>query len=154
LTEDTRGIARPVIGDLYRALRPDEIAAGCVPIPKSHAEFLAPPRLPNVLQVKLGPSIEHALREHQWLGRYQTRGVSATTRLEVAIRYAGHSRVVIRMVSEQLASHGIELYRVADYLPESLIEALGDDEVVLVRAVDGPYPGECVAEIIRLDAPS
>jgi hypothetical protein len=51
---------------LYRALRPAEIAAGNVLIPKAQKPFLADARLPQALPFNLGERTEHALREHQW----------------------------------------------------------------------------------------
>ena len=51
---------------LYRALRPAEISAGYVFIPKAQKPFLAHPRLPQILAWNLGEKPEHAVREHQW----------------------------------------------------------------------------------------
>ena len=66
------------IGDnfmaLFRALRGEEISAGHVLIPKSQAPFRAHPRLPNVLPFNLGERGEHAVKDHQWDGKFPTRG--------------------------------------------------------------------------------
>ena len=42
---------------LYRALRPEEITAGNVLIPKAQKPFLEPARLPQISPLKLGDSL-------------------------------------------------------------------------------------------------
>lgn len=135
--------------NLYRALRQDEIVAGFLLIPKSTAPFVAPPRLPNILPVNLAPGVEHALREHQWDGKFPTRGVSTTPHLNRAVHYAQNSGVIVRLDVGRLLDSGIQLYRVSDHVPAALIVVPEDDEVVLVSEDDGPLPAECVVEVLR-----
>lgn len=136
---------------LFRALRDDEIEAGCILIPKSTEPFSASPRLPNVLPVDLAPGAQHAVREHQWHGKFPTRGVSTTPHLARALHYARRSLVIVRLDVVQLAAIGIELYRVSEHVPASLIVAPEDDEVILVRQEDGAFPASCIAEVMHVE---
>jgi len=125
---------------LYRALRPDEIASGCILIPKSIKPFKAHPRLPNVLPFILDERIEHAIREHQLEGNYRTRGVSCTTDWEVALRYAQSNRVIVAIDSCALEQNGIRRITIREVIHVELIEHPEDDECVLVSETNGPLP--------------
>lgn len=131
---------------LYRALRPDEIAAGNILIPKSADSFLAHPRLPITLPFKLGERAEHAVREHQWNSKYMTRGVSCTREWAVALRYAGSS-IIVTIDESGCERLGIKRYRVKDVLPLQDIEHPEDEEVILVSDFDGPLPKEIISAV-------
>jgi hypothetical protein len=106
---------------LYRALRDVEIKAGCVLIPKSQAPFRALPRLPQMLPFTLGQREEHAVRQHQWNGKYLTRGVSCTTEWSVVLRYAAKKKIIVCIDESKCDWFGIRRYRVRDHVPLQLI---------------------------------
>lgn len=135
---------------LFRALRAAEIEAGNVLIPRSDRPFLANPRLPIVLPFVLGEREEHALREHQWDGKYPTRGISCTTAWSVAQRYAQKLKVIVTISEEACEVHDIRLYRVQDHVPLQLIEHPEDQEVILVCGRDGPFPTDIVTKVTYL----
>ena len=58
---------------LYRALRTKEIECGNVLIPKSTDTFKSELRFPLVFPVTFGENEKHAVRDHQWDGKYPTR---------------------------------------------------------------------------------
>ncbi len=125
---------------LYRALRPDEIASGCILIPKSIKPFKAHPRLPIVLPFVLDEREEHAVRDHQLNGLYITRGVSCTTNWRVALRYAQSSRVIAAIDNGALEQNGIRRITIREVIHAELIEHPEDDECVLVSETNGPLP--------------
>jgi hypothetical protein len=142
---------------LYRALRGEEISAGCRLIPKAQKAFLEPPRLKQVLPFTLGDRLEHAVRAHQWDepgNQYKTSGVSTTPHLERARYYAendGPSTKAGRMVAtidtalfEMLE---ISAHRVADYVERSMITVPEDDEIVLLCQDGHQFPKELIVEI-------
>jgi hypothetical protein len=134
---------------LYRALRPEEITRGVL-IPKSREPFVAHPRLPLVLPFTLGERPEHAVRAHQWDGLYPTSGVSTTPHFQRAEYYAQHHRTIAKIALERLATFGIQMFRVSDYVDSSLIVAPQDDEVILVYPDAECFPKEIIAEISQL----
>ena len=135
---------------LFRALRDIEVESGNVLIPKNVAPFLAHPRLPITLPFILGEREEHAVREHQWDSKYPTRGISCTTKWDVALSYA-RSKVVVSIDEEACEAHGIRRYIVKEHLPLSMIEHPDDEEVILVSESEGALPTEVVAEIFPID---
>jgi hypothetical protein len=117
---------------LYRALREAEIQAGGVLIPKKTELFIAHPRLPITLPFRLGLYHEHAVREHQWDGLYETCGISTTPHLARAQLYAARLGVIVKIDLTILESVGIVHFRVADFVAPSEIAVPEDDEVILV----------------------
>ncbi len=136
---------------LYRALRDIEVERGNILIPKSTEPFVAHPMLPITLPFTLGKREEHAVRQHQLNGKYPTRGVSCTTKREVALEYA-REKVIVRISEEACDSHGIQRYRVKDHLPLAMIEHPEDEEVILVADLDGPLPADLIVEVIQVDS--
>lgn len=137
---------------LYRAINLVEIAAGNILVPKSTEPFVAELRVPFIVgsETIVGPRPEHAIRDHQLDGKYPTRGVSCTTSLEVARRYAARHRVIVRINEAACDAAGIDRFRVRDHVPRAFILQMEDEETILVANVDGPLPREIVAEVIRL----
>jgi hypothetical protein len=117
---------------LYRALRDEEIKAGCILLPKSQEAFRALPRLPLVLPFTLGETEEHAVRDHQWDGKFPTRGASCTTEWSVAVRYAAKNKIVVSIDESKCDSLGLRRYVVRDIVHSKLIIHPEDEEVVLV----------------------
>ena len=134
---------------LYRALRPEEITRGVL-IPKSREPFVADPILPLVLPFTLGERPEHAVRAHQWNGRYPTSGVSTTPHLKRAEYYAQRHRTIARIAVERLAASGIQTFRVSEHVDSSLIFAPEDDEVILVCPDAECFPKEIIADVFEL----
>jgi len=134
---------------LYRALRPEEISRGVL-IPKSPEPFVAHPMLPQVLPFTLGERPEHAVRAHQWDGRYPTSGVSTTPHLKRAEYYAQRHRTIASIAVERLADFGIQMFRVSEHIDSSLVFAPDDDEVILVCPNAECFPQEIIAEIFAL----
>jgi hypothetical protein len=134
---------------LYRALRDAEIKAGCILIPKSQAPFRAHPRLPIVLPFTLGENAKHAVREHQWNGKYLTRGVSCTTAWTVALRYAAKKKIIVSIDERKCDLFDIRRYRVHDHVPSELIIHPEENEVILSDR-DGAFPKEIVSRVIDI----
>jgi hypothetical protein len=136
---------------LYRALRDSEIKAGCILIPKSQAPFRSLPRFPLVFPVTLGETEEHAVRDHQWNGKFPTRGVSCTTEWSVAVRYAAKNKVVVSIDESKCDSFGIRRFRVRGHVHSKLIIHPEDEEVILVSDnEDGTFPKEIVSEVFQI----
>ena len=134
---------------LYRALRSEEIARGVL-VPKSREPFVAHPMLPLVLPFSLGERPEHAVRAHQWDGRYPTSGVSTTPHLKRAEYYAQCHHFIAKIAVERLAAFGIQMFRVSEHVAPSLIFKPEDDEVILVLPGAECLPKEIIASIFEL----
>jgi hypothetical protein len=138
---------------LYRALRPEEIEAGYILIPKSQEQFESEPRLEidTRLDFELGPTEEYAVRQHQWeQAGFPTRGISTTPHLERAKFYAHLNKVIVKIDRDSLVKHGIKEYVVTEILDFG-IAVPEDDEVILVMNNDGPFSKEIIVEVIHLD---
>ena len=128
---------------LYRALRREEIDADCVLIPKSQEPFPAEARLgiDTRLPFQLGPTEEHAVRQHQWNQHgFPARGVSTTPHIERARVYAHTNKVIVTIDREVLSKHGIKEYVVKKWISALDIAVPEDDEVILVMEKDGSFP--------------
>jgi hypothetical protein len=136
---------------LYRALRPEEISRGVL-IPKSCGPFVAEPRLPQVLPFTLGERPEHAVRAHQWKGRYPTSGVSTTPHLKRAEHYAQRHRTIAKISVERLGQFQVQTFRVSDYVHASQICVPEDDEVILVCSDAECFPKEIITDIFELSS--
>jgi hypothetical protein len=106
--------------------------------------------LPLVLPFTLGERPEHAVRAHQWDGRYSTSGVSTTPHLKRAEYYAQHHRTIAKIAVERLAASGVQMFQVSEYVDSSIIFAPEDDEVILVCPDAERFPKEIIAEIFQL----
>jgi hypothetical protein len=136
---------------LYRALRPIEIKRRVLIPKKPLAPFVADPMLPQVLPFTLGERPEHAVRAQQWdSDKYPTSGVSTTPHRKQAESYAQSNRIIVRIAVDRLAAHGIETYRVSDYVPPKLITKPEDDEVILVRPGKKYLPKAIIVEFFEL----
>jgi hypothetical protein len=134
---------------IYRGLRREEVDAGCTLIPKAQRAFLAQAKLPNVLPFILGERVEHAVREHQWEGKYETSGISTTPHFHRAVYYARH-KIVVKIDTSSFVKHGILTYSVAENVNETLICVPEDEEIVLVCQKGYMFPKEIISEIIKL----
>ena len=140
---------------LYRALRPVEISERVL-IPKAQEPFAAHPRLgiDTRLPFVLGPTPEHAVRQHQWQQHgFDTRGVSTTPHLARARSYAATHRLIAVIRRDMLPGFGIEDFVVNDWLgdhPED-IACVEDDEVILVSSTPGALPAEIIERIVDVD---
>jgi hypothetical protein len=106
--------------------------------------------LPLVLPFTLGERPEHAVRAHQWDGRYPTSGVSTTPHLKRAEYYAQRHRTIARIAVECLAASGIQTFRVSEHVDPSLIFVPEDDEVILVCPNAECFPKEIIADVFEL----
>ncbi len=136
---------------LYRALRPQEISRGVL-IPKSCGPFVAEPRLPQVLPFTLGERPEHAVRAHQWEGRYPTSGVSTTPHLKRAEHYAQRHRRIARIAVARFVQFHIQTFRVSDYVHASQVCVPEDDEIILVYPDAESFPEEIITDIFELSS--
>ncbi|MBL7163434.1 MAG: hypothetical protein ISS57_12575 [Anaerolineales bacterium] len=140
---------------LYRSLRPEEINAGNILIPKVQGVFFAEPRLgiDTRLPFVLGPTQEHAVRQHQWnQDGYSTSGVSTTPFLDRARYYAQKNKVIVKIDRNVLHLHGIKEFIVKNWLgkfPED-IAVPEDDEVILTKITGDPWPKEIIVDVIIL----
>ena len=133
--------------NLYRALRREEIDAGCILIPKSQEPFRANLRLPFKLPAQLGETVAHAIRDHQDHGKFPTGGVSTTPFYRRALHYAQRQRTIVRIDVTALSSRGVKRYRVADFVEPEFIAEPEDDEVILVYEDASDFPDGCIAEV-------
>jgi len=137
---------------LYRALRKEEIDSGCSLIPRSQGPFVAASKfgIDTTFPIPLVPTVENAVRQHQWKQNgLPTSGVSTTPHLERARFYAAANGVIVRIDRHLLAQHGIKEYRVKDYLtkdPQN-VAVPEDDEVILVKQDGGDFPRDIVVHI-------
>ncbi|HSA85791.1 MAG TPA: hypothetical protein VLE46_06395 [Nitrospira sp.] len=143
---------------LYRALRAAEIEADCVLIPKDQGPFEANPRLgiDTRLPFALGPTEEHAVRQHQWQQNgFPTSGVSTTPHLERALFYAASGGVIVEIDRQLFSAYGVREYVVNSILGEHPVDIAvpEDDEVILVREEAGPFPKQLIVRVILLDSP-
>ena len=125
---------------LYRALRKEEIDSGCSLIPRSQGPFVAASKfgIDTTFPIPLVPTVENAVRQHQWKQNgLPTSGVSTTPHLERARFYAAANGVIVRIDRHLLAQHGIKEYRVKDYLTKDPhnVAVPEDDEVVLLLLI-------------------
>jgi hypothetical protein len=140
---------------LYRALRKEEIELGYVLFPKNQEPFKANPRLDidTRFPFVLGPTTEHAIRQHQWKQNgFPTRGISTTPHLERAQYYAQKNKAIVKLDRDLFEKHKIMEFVVKDWLEKfpSDIAIPEDDEVILVMEHDGPFPKEIIHEVILL----
>lgn len=135
---------------LFRGLRVEEVAAGNVPLAKGVGPFLANPRLPIRLPFILGERIEHAVREHQWSGRYPTSGISTSLLFERACFYGAQTRVVVEIDTARFGELGIAAYKVSDYVDHEFIVCPEDQEVILCYNEGQPLPHQVIHCVHRL----
>src|SRR5262245_22589396 len=142
---------------LYRALRKAEVDAGYILIPKGQGPFLAEPRLDidTRLPFILGPTEEHAVRQHQWKqDGFPTSGISTTPHLYRAKFYARIDHVIVKIDRTYFSRFGIKEFVVKDWLIVDDISVPEDDEVILVTELDATFPKEIIIEKIILDSPN
>jgi len=139
--------AGPDVTNLYRALRREEIEAGCILIPKSQKPFRANFRFPVKFPAEFGETVPHAIRDHQDHGKFPTRGISTTPFYQRALHYAQHQRRIARIDVTALSSRGVKCYRVADFVEPEFIAKPEDDEVILVYEDASDFPDGCIAEV-------
>jgi hypothetical protein len=135
---------------LFRGLAHAEVNAGCVPVAKKQAPFLAHPRLPLKLPFILGEHVEHAVREHQWCGKYFTSGISTSPLFERASIYGAQTGVVVEIDTTRFTEFGVEAYKVADYVDPEFVVCPEDQEVILCYREGAPLPSELILKIHRL----
>lgn len=137
---------------LYRALNEKEIEGGNVLIPKSQEPFLAELRFPFMFSAPLGPTEEHAVRDHQSNGQYPTRGISTTFDKKIAFeKYGSINKVIAVICRSKLKEYEIKEFIVKDTISADYIMHPEDEEVVLVQDKDGNLPQEIIIEIIRVE---
>ncbi|HKZ39402.1 MAG TPA: hypothetical protein VJ044_00480 [Candidatus Hodarchaeales archaeon] len=140
---------------LYRALRPEEINAGYVLIPKSQEPFQAEARLgiDTRLPFQIGLTAGHAVNQHQWKQNgFPTRGISTTPHIERAKFYAQTNKVVVKIERGQFEKYKIREYAVKEWVVSPLdIAVPEDDEIILVQDTDGIFPKEIICEVILIE---
>jgi hypothetical protein len=147
-------LSREFTGDahLYRALRPEEVEAGCVLIPKGQGPFARRSRREKDAAQETVQ--ERAVLQREWRRRgCPSRGVSTTPHLDRARRYADAGGVVVELDRTLFERNWIREYPVKELLggfPEG-IAAPDDDEVILVCELEGPFPEEIVKRILYTD---
>jgi len=143
-------------GNLFRALRIEEINAGFIMIPKSQELFSAEIKIgvDTHFPWMFGATEEHAVRQHQWKQNgFPTRGVSTTPHIERARFYAQKNKVIVVINRKLLSKYEIKEYMVKEWLSALDVAVPEDDEVILIMKEDGSFPKEIIAEIIHLDLP-
>ena len=132
---------------LFRGLAQTEVDSGCVPIAKKRAPFRAHPRLPLKLPFILGERVEHAVREHQWCGKYITSGISTSPLFERASIYGAQTGVVVEIDTTKFVELGVEAYKVADHVDPEFVVCPEDQEVILCYREGESLPREVIHKI-------
>ncbi|MCP4491751.1 MAG: hypothetical protein GY820_31260 [Gammaproteobacteria bacterium] len=136
---------------LYRALNLEEITAGNILIPKSQNTFIGEQRFPITFPMVFGPTENHAVREHQWDGDFETRGISTSLNKNIVIEKYGAKHGVIAVISRiKLKEHKVKEIIVSSVLHENEILHPEDEEVILIYEKDGTFPKEIISEIIAI----
>jgi hypothetical protein len=134
---------------LYRALRKEEIEAGCVLIPKQQRAFQDWPMLglDTTLPFYLGPAEKYAINHHQ--RGQETRGISTTPIFERAKYYASKNKTIVKISRRKLKKNNIK---------EIIVEESGsfkivpeDHEVILIKLDDEPWSVDIIEEVIRIE---
>ncbi len=138
---------------LYRALRSDEVEAGCVLIPRAQGPFAARSRSGAAVRAETPEA--RAVRQRQWRQRgCPVRGVSTTPHLERARRYAAPGGIVVELDRRLFERNWIHEYPVNEVLARFPAEIVApeDEEVILVCELEGALPKEIVRRVLRVDA--
>lgn len=135
---------------LFRGLAPVEVQERCIPIAKKQQPLLAHPRLPSRLPFILGERIEHAVREHQWCGKYPTSGISTSPLFDRAAFYGRSTGVVVEIDTTTFGELGIAAYKVSDYVDDEFIVCPEDQEIILCYREGQPLPQEAVRRVHRI----
>ena len=139
---------------LYRALRPAEITAGNVLIPKAQKPFLEPARLPQISPFMLGDLPEHAVRAHQWDKppdkQFETSGISTTPHRHRARHYAAKHKIIVKIDTATFDTLGIVAYHVVDCCHPSHISVPEDDEIILVYPNEHEFPKAIIIDVDTL----
>ncbi len=125
---------------LYRALRPAEIDAGIVLIPKARNLYLAEPILPMELPFDLIENPKSARQRHQYDShQYPTSYVSTTPLFERSKHYATYSdpvagivatKTIVKIDTTTFDTFGIVAHHVAtDHAPFQISKP-EDDEII------------------------
>jgi hypothetical protein len=145
-----------LVGDpfLYRALRADEIEAGCLLIPKGQGPFAPLPR--RARDTRREAVEEQAVRQRVWRQRgCPSRGVSTTPHLHRAQFYARSEGVIVEIDRRMFKRCWVREYVVNDLLATSRKEITEpeDDEVILVCDLEGALPEEIMTRAIPASPP-
>ncbi len=138
---------------LYRGLREEEVDAGFKLIPRGIQTFedlkLASATTITSLDTKLenlGPIL--TVSDH--INEYPTSGISTSTDIDVAKRYAYKSKYIVKINREKAKSLGIKEIIVKKILPLGVIKKPEDEEVILTSET-GLFPSEIIEEHKKLN---
>jgi hypothetical protein len=151
-----RGLGDALIGNpfLYRALRADEIEAGCVLIPKGQGPFAPHPR--RIAHPRPRMMEEQAVRRRLWrrMG-CPSRGVSTTPHLHRAQFYAQSDGIIVELDRRTFQRCWVREFVVNELLANSPkdITELADDEVILECDLEGALPEEIITRVVPVNRP-
>ncbi len=134
---------------LYRALRKEEIEAGIVIIPKQQRSFEDWPQIgiDITLPFVLGPTEKYATNHHQ-LGQ-ETCGISTTPIFERAKFYAKKNKIIVKISRSKLKKYNIKEIDVNE--SGSFVIVPEDQEVILIKLDNEPWPTDVIQEIIKIE---
>jgi hypothetical protein len=145
---------------LYRALRPAEITAGIVLIPKARNLYLAERILPEVLPFDFVENPKSARQGHQRDShQYPTSYVSTTPLLERAEYYATYSdpsreivpsKIIVTIDTTTFDALGIVAHHVATEFTPDQISKPEDDEFILEYRGGHEFPKEIITNVEML----
>ena len=127
---------------LYRGLRSDEIESGTL-IPKGIRTFEAVKLMVANASGTIESTSVSSPAIHDHLMGLPTKGVSTSTKEEVAKQYAGQG-FIARIDRKIARSLGVKEVIVKDEVPLRVIPKPEDEEVILVGIGEGPLPKEVV----------
>ncbi|HNV23759.1 MAG TPA: hypothetical protein PLH56_05425 [Candidatus Omnitrophota bacterium] len=139
---------------LYRGLRQEEVDNGQL-IAKEQGVFAQHPKLPICLPFSLEKNIINAVINHQknnGLNEYNTSGVSTSTEIEIAKKYATEyyrrDGYVAYISRDKLRKYNIFEFDVKADCPE--VANPEDHEVILYDNVGGAMPKEVIEKIEKI----
>ena len=137
---------------LYKGLREEEIKLKQL-IPKEQGIFMQHPKLPITFPINLGKTRENAARNHQkekGAGDYKTSGVSTSTKIKIARKYATDegkkNGFVAYILRNKLPHYKLKEYDVNNQCPEVLKP--DDCEIILYDDAGKPMPKDIIEKII------
>ena len=142
---------------LYRALRQEEIDAGCVAIPKARNQYKAGLILPFDLPESLEETARNARRQHQFNSQqYPLSYVSTTPLFERAKSYALNcdsgrtaTKVIVKIDTDTFEALGIDAYPTSEFPPHQR-SVPEDEEIILEYRAGHELPGAMIVEVLKL----
>lgn len=107
--------------------------------PKKEGEFLMDSTPPLPVPFRPGKSIAMAIFKHQYGEDYSTSGISTSFDEAIAIKYAQHNKVIVKLCRKKIKELGVKEIDVSQELPDGHIRYPEDKEVILIFPLDSDF---------------